>query len=538
MKKLCTLLLVMPLLFVFSVAQIEAVTIKYTCPMHPHYISKHEGDCPICGMDLVPLEVEESGLEQHDHSQDITFSPQLVQRTGYRSEAVEEAFFGRAIRSFGEVVANKRLQSDVSLRVEGWVEELVVDAPGDLVSKGDVLFKVYSPQLISAQQDYLSALKGGNRGRIQISKDRLHSLGMQGAAVQGLSHTRKVLRKVPFYSPMAGSIENLNIRVGSYLKPGALALRIQNYKTVWVRVNIAEQDIPFVHQESNVAVGIPGAGLYFDNVPIDYISPIVDPATRTAELRLLLENRAEDIRPGTYADVEISVDAKPRLSVAYESILQNKAGTYVVLELGGGTFKSQKVTLGIANKGRTEVLSGLQGGDKVVTSGQFLIDSESSLRESFKKMEKLSESLESLALTKEQMVLINHVVEAALYVHEEIVSNKFPKPSVLVAGQKATLKLQKQLDETALSYILVDAAKIFESTAKQLTLSDWRKFLEKLAAALKPWVLEGRADYYKDLGLKAFEDQKGRFWLQFSLPGVSPFDAAEFSEVSLGVSSD
>lgn len=536
MKKILTSAFVIPFFLIFLVVQVVASTTKYTCPMHPHYISSVEGDCPICGMDLVAIEVDSSAHEENEdlHSGKIEFAPHLVQRTGYRSESVEDAHFGRVIRSFGEVVPNKRLQSDVSLRVEGWVEELVVDAPGDLVKKGDVLFKVYSPQLVSAQQDYLSALRSGNNGRIQISKDRLSSLGMQSVAIQLVSQKRKALKRVPFYAPMAGSIEKLNIRVGSYLKPGGLALRIQNYKTVWVRVNIAEQDIPFVHEKSSVSVELPSSGLSLENVPIDYIAPTVDPATRTAELRLLVKNGAEAIRPGTYADVEIDVDVRQRLSVSYESILQNKKGTYVVLDLEEGGFKSQNVTLGIHNKGRIEVITGLQAGDKVVTSGQFLIDSESSLRESFKKMEKLSESLESLELTKEQMSLMNHVVEAALYIHDEIVKERFPNPSVLLAGEKATIKLQKQLDGTGLNYILGDVASLFETADKQITMSDWRVFLEELSNAIKPWVIEGRPNYYKNLGLHAFEDTKGRFWLQFSLPGIAPYSEVDFSEISLG----
>jgi Cu(I)/Ag(I) efflux system membrane fusion protein len=264
-------ILLLPLLMVLFLVPLHADDTKYTCPMHPHYISETSGSCPICGMDLVPIQGVSSNENSDSDETVLQLSSQLVQRTGFRSEAVEMASFGRLIRSFGEVVANTRLQTDISLRTAGWVEDLVVNAPGDKVEVGDILFRLYSPDLVSAQQDYISALKRGNKDRIDITRSRLSSLGVHDSAIKYVLQKRKTLRAVPYYAPKGGRIENLKIRKGSYLRPGDTALLIQNYDTVWVDVSLAEQDISFVNTNSKVSVDFPSLGLHIDAVPIDYI---------------------------------------------------------------------------------------------------------------------------------------------------------------------------------------------------------------------------------------------------------------------------
>ena len=527
-------ILLLPLLIVLFVVPLHAGDTKYTCPMHPHYISDTSGSCPICGMDLVPIQTGSSNEKSDSDETVLQLSSRLVQTTGFRSEAVEMASFGRLIRSFGEVVANTRLQTDISLRTAGWVEELVVNAPGDKVAAGDILFRLYSPDLVSAQRDYLSALKRGNKERIDITRNRLSSLGVHDSAINYVLEKRKTLRAVPYYAPKGGRIENLNIRKGSYLRPGDTALLIQNYDSVWVDVSLAEKDISFVNTTSKVSVDFPSLGLHIDAVPIDYISPTVDPKTRTAELRLLVENAEGNIRPGGYADVEINTDIRPRLSIPYESVLQNKEGSYVIVEKGNGSFQARPVVLGVKNKGRIEVRSGLSDGEIIVISGQFLIDSESSLRESFSKMQKMAASLSETQLSDEQMVLMNHIVEAGLYIHEKLVDKQLPSPDTLSAGTQAATKLLPQVEGTRLSYIVKDTQNLLSNLESKITLSDWRTLLAALNETLRPWVAEGRPDYYHELGLALFENEKGESWLQFAGDGQNPYSDGTFAEVVLG----
>ena len=527
-------MLLIPLIVILIFVPLHAEETKYTCPMHPHYISETMGTCPICGMDLVPIQVEKSNEESGEVEKLLQLSSHLVQTTGLRSEAVEIASFGRLIRSFGEVVPNKRLQTDISLRTEGWVEDLIVNAPGDKVEVGDLLFRLYSPDLVSAQQDYISALKRGNKERIDITRNRLSSLGVHDSAINLAAEKRKILHAVPYYAPRSGRIENLVIREGSYLRPGDIALRIQSYNTVWVDVSLAEQDVSFVNLNSKVRVAFPSLSLDMDLVPIDYISPTVDPKTRTAELRLLVENENGNIRPGAYADVEISTDIRPRLSIPYESVLQNKQGSYAIVEVEKGGFQARPIVLGMKNKGRVEVQAGLKEGEVIVTSGQFLIDSESSLRESFHKMQKMAARLSETEMSKEQMVLLNHIVEAGLYIHEKLAENDLPSPDVVSAGAQAAAKLLPEIEGTRIAYIVKDAQSLLSDTQDKITLSDWRALLATLTETLRPWIVEGKPDYYREIGLALFETEKGQYWLQFAGVGKNPYSVGTFTEVALG----
>ncbi|BHH85592.1 efflux RND transporter periplasmic adaptor subunit [Desulforhopalus sp. 52FAK] len=495
---------------------------KYTCPMHPHYISDTFGTCPICGMDLVEME---AGTADSDATEDdgLKLPSHMIQRTGVRSKPTEIAYFGRAIRSFGEVVVNQRLQNDVSLRVEGWIEELIVNAEGDEVEPDSLLFRFYSPQLVAAQQDYLTALGSGNTGRLRASEDRLRSLGVQTKVIRQIKSSKKIIRDVPYFAEQKGSIEKISIRQGSYLRPGAIAMRIQGYEKVWIQVNLAEQDISFVKKDSRVNVDFPNLGIHKENVTIDYIAPTVDPATRTAQLRLILPNEKGRIRPGAYVDVTILTDLSPRLAIPYESVLQNKEGNYVIIDRGNGTFQAREIKVGMQYQGLVEVQAGLQEGEQVVVSGQFLIDSESSLRESFLRMEKLSLSLAELEVTDDQLVLLNHLVEGSMYVHEELANQRFPKPEMLDASEQAAQKLTHEVKENRLFFVVEDFLHAIKNRKDIVTNSGWQDLLARTTDALFPWISEGKPRYYKDLGLALFSTEDGRSWIQFAGDIQTPY---------------
>lgn len=532
MNRIRLFLLLFTLLFIL-LTPVYADEVKYTCPMHPHYISDTQGGCPICGMDLVEIRMDSSSDSNMEENKGLQLSQRLIQTTGLRRAVVETANYGRSIRSFGEVVANKRLQTDVSLRVEGWVDKLIVSAPGDTVKRGDILFYLYSPDLISAQQDYLLALQQQGKERALITRNRLLFLGLSQRVIKRITEKRELMRTVPYYAERAGQIENLSVRQGGYLRPGDVPIQIQNYSSVWVDVSLAEQDISYINKNSQVKVDFPNLGLHKEGLLIDYISPTVDQKTRTAKLRLLIDNDNGNIRPGAYADVTISVDIRPRLSIPYESVLQNKQGTYVIVEEMGYYFKARKVILGVVDKGRAEVQLGLKEGEVVVSSGQFLIDSESSLRESFQKMQKMSASLSQMAMSKEQMVLINHVLESGLYIHEQLIAGNLPSVEIVQVGAQAASKLLVDIDGTRLGYLVKDAEQLLLTADKVITQTGWQKILSQLIEILEPWLVDGRPGYYKDLGLALFTTQSGDRWLQFAGSGNNPYADDVFSEIEL-----
>ena len=214
--------------------------------------------------------------------------------------------------------------------------------------------------------------------------------------------------------------------------------------------------------------------------------------------------------------------------------MQNKQGSYVIVEKGGGSFQARPVVLGLVNKGRVEVQAGLKEGEMVVTSGQFLIDSESSLRESFQKMQKMSAGLSELKLNNEQMVLINHMLESGLYIHEQLAEKNLPSPDIVSTGAKAAAKLLPEVEGTRLAYIAKDTVDLLSDIQDKITLSDWRDLLAKLTETLEPWVAEGKPDYYRDLGIALFTTETGEHWLQFAGDGKNPYADSAFSEIVLG----
>lgn len=367
---------------------------QYTCPMHTHYLSDHAGICPICGMDLVAVESaeEEVGTAQETGRAVVRISSEMIQNTGVRTERARMAAFGTLVRSYGDVTENIRLQSDVSGRVSGWIKDLEIKAQGDEVKKGDLLFLLDSPELISAQQDYISALTTGIKGRIDAAKRRLGSLGVQDKAIRTIRAKRRALIYIPFYATQDGIVTEITIREGSYVDAGMTLMQIQDYTSVWVDVSIAEQDIPYINKTTQVSVSLSNLGLHAQAAQIDYIYPTIDRSTRTGRVRLVLDNPNKMIKPGAYVDVEFEADVKPRLCVPSDAILKSKDGDFVVVAIGAGRFQPRKILSGLQHRGRTEILDGIVENDDIVVSGQFLIDSESALRESFRKMRKMSPS--------------------------------------------------------------------------------------------------------------------------------------------------
>ena len=525
------------LIIAFFALPVLAEGQKYTCPMHPHYIADRPGTCPICGMDLVPLAEGENAeakgfqvMEGHEETQrtTVTIDPETIQNTGVRTEKAQMAAFGTFVRSYGDVTENVRLQYDIASRVEGWIGDLKVKAMGDEVKKGDMLFTLYSPALISAQQDYVSALQTGIAGRIESGAKRLVSLGMQQRAVDGIKSAKKPFENVPFYAEVDGLISMINIREGSYVKPGMTLIAVQDYSSVWIDVSVAEQDIPYINGTTKVTVSFPNLGIQGKQAKIDYIYPTIDRATRTGRVRLVLDNPDGVLKPGAYADVEFETGVERRLSIPSDAILKSKEGDFVVVALGEGRFQPRKILPGLKYKGRTEVLEGLSDGDEIVVSGQFLIDSESALRESFRKMQRMQMPLSLLEVSDEQVAMIDHLADAALYIHESLIAGRAPNPKMIMPALTLGDHLLPVFRGTKLQFVLADAEKALMKGRDGLTDAQWQDTLNELVTALKPWLLEGRPQYYKGKGLKLYMAHGlDKYWLQLEGEAQNPYDEGQ-----------
>ena len=362
---------------------------KWTCPMHPHYIADEFGTCPICGMNLVKLDTGgiEPGASQAESRSVVTIAPEVIQNIGVRIGKVERSRFGRSIRSYGIVHENERLTSEFTARVEGWVQDLKVTAVGDKVKKGEPLFRLYSPRLIVSQNDLF--LTTTNRASVNRGTTQLRALGVQDEALEQIKQNGRPLELVPFFADRTGTVTEISLKEGTYVKRGMLIARIQDYSTVWLRVSVAEQDLPFITQSSNAMVTFPNIPGQEIKANIDYVYPTIDAKTRTGQVRLVIPNANGTIRPGGYADVVFEVGSSERIAVPSEAVMRNGKGEYVVISLGQGRFQPRAERPDWCPGGETEITSGVEAGEDIVVSGQFLIDSESALRESFRKLQRM-----------------------------------------------------------------------------------------------------------------------------------------------------
>ena len=365
------------LLFAFAPAAIAAE--EYICPMHPH-ISGEEGDsCPICGMTLVPkVEKTPDNTGHEGHSTDASegalhIDSSYVQALGVKTAEVTHHDFGRNIRAFGKIAPSTRLEYAVDVRTKGWIVDLPVDAVGDTVKKGDLLFTYYSPNLMTAQSDFLIGSKIGG------AEQRLRLYGMDEKAITELKKRGKFFEETPFYASADGTVSMLNVRKGAYVNEGGSVLKLQDFSRLWVNVDVPVKDIQFLAVETPATVTVPETGDSYET-SIDFIHPVNDPQSRTVMVRLILDNPGGVLKPDTYVDAVFKADVQSRLAVPAEAVLYGGMGAYVMENISDGYFNPVMVETGITADGLTEIKSGLKHGQRIVTSGQFMLDAESNLR--------------------------------------------------------------------------------------------------------------------------------------------------------------
>ena len=364
--------------------QVSEAKDVYVCPMHPHIKGEHGDDCPICGMALVPAKTDDalpadSNISAEDLQGSHRVDVALMQKIGVKTAAVKLEVFGDDIRAFGRVVPSTRVENNVVLRVEGWVENLSASAAGDVVKKGDHLFDINSPQLVSAQTDYLTARQLENDDIAKAAEKRLRQLGVGDKALKLVQKQEEALSAVPFYASSSGIVTKLNIRAGDYIKPAQHLLSIQDLSTVWVEADVSEKEISGLKQGDRTMIKIPDSGKKRLG-KIAYIHPVVDPKTRTGQVRIELRNPKGTLKPDSFVDVLFTAEKRHRLAVPAEAVLRSSKGSYVLRYLGDGRFKPIMVRTGMQSEDFVEIKGGLEAGQQIVTSGQFLFDAEASLK--------------------------------------------------------------------------------------------------------------------------------------------------------------
>ena len=358
---------------------------KYVCPMHPQIVKGEPGNCPICGMDLVAKKVEASGSERPG----VEVSHAVVQNMGIRTDRVKRDTLWKHIQTVGRVDYDETRLVHVHPRTEGWLEELNLRAEGDPVKRGELLGQLYSPEILSAQVDYLIALdqKSGSRN-LENARNRLRLLGVTENTISRIQKNRKSQNTVPLYAPAKGIIAQLQAREGMYIKPEMEIFTIVDPSVMWVLVDVFEYQIDWLKEGLSTEIKVPAYPGRSWEGKVDYIYPDLDPRARTLRVRLAFDNSDGQLKANMFAKVVIYGGPKHNvLLIPAEALIETGERSTVVKALGDGRFQPVDVVIGATRAGRVEIISGLDEGDQVVISGQFLIDSESSLQASFLRME-------------------------------------------------------------------------------------------------------------------------------------------------------
>ena len=374
--------------------------IKYwTSPMDPTYISDESGKSPM-GMDLVPVYEEEG--EGKEPASTIRIDPVTMQNMGVRFGRVQRKALIKNIRTIGNITFDETKIFTVNTKFNGWIEKLYVNFVGEDVKMGQPLFDIYSPELVTAQEEYLLALnqyeslsnssyarirKGAQR-LLEASRTRLRFWDLTEAQIEQIGKAGKTNKTVTVYSPATGVVTEKIAFKGHYVKAGAHQYEIVNLSTVWVDVDVYEYELPWVQKGMAAEMElsyIPGKRY---RGKVLFIYPYLEPKTRTAKLRLAFTNPGYRLKPGMYADIYLkSVIATDSLVIPQEAVIDSGIRKIVFVALGEGKFQPRDVNIGLeGNDNEFQVLEGLSEGEEIVLSAQFLLDSESRLREAIQKM--------------------------------------------------------------------------------------------------------------------------------------------------------
>lgn len=368
-----------------AAAPSERQPVKYRHPMNPTIFS----DTPAkddMGMDYIPVYADDG---KTDASPGIRIAPEVVNNLGVRTATVERGDLSRRIETVGYIDYDERALSHVHLRANGWVESLKVRTLGERVRKGDLLLEVYAPDLVNAQKEYLQALGGILESLKTAARDRLLALGVSESQIQQVEKERRVPQLTAVYARQDGIVSALNIREGMYVTPEMELMTLADVSTVWVKVEAFEQQAGWLAVGQKAEVRLPHAPGEAWEGTVEYIYPDVDSKTRAVRARLRFPNPGERLKFNMFADVVIHAAPRAKvLSIPREALIRTGDESRVIVELGDGRFEVRPVETGIEAGDRVEIRAGLKEGERVATSAQFLLDSESSVRASLQRLSK------------------------------------------------------------------------------------------------------------------------------------------------------
>ncbi len=355
-------------------------------PMYPQQKFDKPGKSPFMDMQLVPVYADEQQAPGG-----VTVSTQVQQNLGLRSATAEVVELQQELSALGYVQADERRMARAEVRVSGWVERLHVRAVSEPVRAGQLLAEIYAPELLAAQEEYLLARRmaqadPGDASVAQAARKRLESLGLRPRDIERIERDGAASRRIPIVAPIAGIVTELSVREGAMVQAGTAAFTLTDLSSVWITVEVPEAQAAMLKPGQRAQVRLPNAPDRRLEGRLDYVYPELNAQTRTLKARITLPNPGLALKPGMFTDVLIVSAARKALAVPSEAVIHTGTRSLVIV-MEGERFRAAPVKTGSESGGRTEILGGLKEGERVVASGQFLIDSEASLRSTLSRLE-------------------------------------------------------------------------------------------------------------------------------------------------------
>ncbi|NBB93493.1 MAG: HlyD family efflux transporter periplasmic adaptor subunit [Gammaproteobacteria bacterium] len=351
----------------------------WTCPMHPQISRDGPGQCPICGMDLVERAPADG------EALTVTVPGRIQQSMNLRTAPAQRGALTRRIDTVGRVQVDEARLQHLHPRVEGWIGELDINAMGEPVEAGQRLFTLYSRELLNVQEEFLRALRSGGGELISAARARLAALDVKPRVIDRIERDREVIDYVPWYAERSGYVQALSIRPGMFVAPGSDMIVLADPDRVWVIADVFSGQIDWIEAGQRVEIEREARPGQVIQDQIDFVYPELDPATKTARARIELADTG--MRPGEWTSV--TIHAGPKNDVVFvptEAVIRTGTSSHVIVRTDAEAFSVREVHTGMVGDEYTEVIHGVVEGESVVTSGQFLIDSEANLSAGFERL--------------------------------------------------------------------------------------------------------------------------------------------------------